>query len=198
VEEQEQFEIKGGSLEKSLNGETQIDLKVIAKEAWDLSKNTKTAVLHGVLLLFFIAIVFAWALQSFFGISDLSVVPQRMMISLKVAGIIVTTPIIATMFLLGISHSVGIRPRFSAILKNVMGSILVILLALLLAAMSDVGSFIGSQISVMLGLVILFYISLATGFSIMLLVEKKLAPSQCVLQSLKVFHKYFNQHNYLK
>jgi hypothetical protein len=191
VEQQKQFEIQGGSLEKSLAGETQLDLKAIAKEAWDVSKNTKTAVLHGVLLLFFIAIAFAWVLQSMFGITDISLVPPRMMISLKVAGIIVTTPIIATMFLIGISHSVGIKPRFLSILKNVMGSILVILLALLLAAMSDVGSLVGSQISVLLGVAVLFYINLATGFSIMLLVEKKLAPSQCVIQSFKVFHKYW-------
>ena len=191
MEEQKQFKIQGGSLEKSLKGETQLDLKAIAEEAWNLSKNTKTVVLHGVLLLFFIAIIFAWILQSWFGISDLSVVPKSMMISLKVTGIIVTTPIIATMFLLGISHSVGIKPRFSTILKNVMGSILVILLALLLAAMSDLGSFVGSQISVLLGVAVLFYINLATGFSIMLLVEKKLAPSQSVILSLKVFHKYW-------
>jgi hypothetical protein len=191
VEQQKQYEIQGGSLEKSLKGETQLDLKEIAEEAWNLSKNTKTAVLHGVLLLFFIAIVFAWILQSIFGISDLSVVPPTLMISLKVAGIIVTTPIIATMFLLGISHSVGIKPKFTSILKNVMGSVLVILLALLLAAMSDVGSFVGSQISVLLGVAVLFYINLATGFSIMLLIEKRLAPSQSVIQSLKVFHKYW-------
>lgn len=191
MEEQQQFEIQGGSLEKSLKGETQLDLKAIAKEAWDVSRNSKTAVLHGVLLLFFMAIFFAWVLQSFFNITDLSVVPPGMMITLKVAGVIVTTPIIATMFLLGISHSVGIKPKFLSILKNVMGSVLVILLALLLTAMSDVGSFVGSQISILLGMFVLFYINLATGFSIMLLIEKKLAPSQCVIQSLKVFHKYW-------
>ncbi len=191
MEEKKQFKIQGGSLEKSLMGETQIDLKAVAKEAWDLSKNTKTAVLHGVLLLFFIALIFAWALQSVFGITDLNIAPPRMIISLKVAGIIVTTPIIATMFLLGISHSVGVKPRFLSILKNVTSSVLVILLALLLAAMSDLGSFVGSQINVLLGMLIIFYINLATGFSIMLLIEKKLAPSQCVVQSLKVFHKYW-------
>jgi uncharacterized membrane protein len=130
-------------------------------------------------------------LQSVFGVSDLSVVPAQMMISLKIVGIVVTTPIIATMFLLGISHSVGIKPRFLSILKNVTGSILVILLALLLAAMSDLGSLVGSQINVLLGVSVIFYINLATGFSIMLLVEKKLAPSQCVVQSFKVFHKYW-------
>lgn len=191
MEEQKQFEIQGGSLEKSLSGETQLDLKAMAKEAWELSKNTKTAVLHGVLLLFFIAIIFAWVLQSVFGITDLNVVPPGMMISLKVAGVIVTTPIIATMFLLGISHSVGIKPRFLTILKSVMGSVLVILLALLLVAISDVGSFVGSQISVLLGMAVLIYTNLATGFSIMLLIEKRLAPSQCVIQSLRVFHKYW-------
>lgn len=191
MEQKKQFKIEGGSLEKSLKGETQLDLKAFSKEAWNLSKNTKTAVLHGVLLLFFICIMFAWALQSVFGITDLSIVPQSMMISLKVAGIIVTTPIIATMFLLGISHSVGVKPRFLSILKNVMGSVLVILLALLLAAMSDLGSFVGSQVNVLLGVSVIFYINLATGFSIMLLIEKKLAPSQCVIQSVKVFHKYW-------
>ena len=191
MEQKKQFKTEGGSVEKSLKGETQLELKAIAKEAWDLSKNTKTAVLHGVLLLFFIAIIFAWALQSIFGITDLSVVPPQMMISLKVAGIIVTTPILASMFLLGISHSVGVKPRFLSILKKVLGSVLVILLALLLAAMSDLGSLVGSQVNVLSGLAVLFYINLATGFSIMLLVEKKLAPSQCVVQSLKVFHKYW-------
>ena len=191
MEQKKHFKTEGGSVEKSLKGETQLELKAIAKEAWDLSKNTKTAVLHGVLLLFFIAMIFAWALQSIFGITDLSIVPPQMMISLKVAGIIVTTPIVATMFLLGISHSVGVKPRFLSVLKKVLGSVLVILLALLLAAMSDLGSLVGSQVNVLSGLAVLFYINLATGFSIMLLVEKKLAPSQCVVQSLKVFHKYW-------
>jgi hypothetical protein len=189
--EQQQFEIKGGSLEKSLKGETQLDLKAMANEAWSLSKNTKTAVLHGVLLLFFIAIVFTWVLQAVLGVTDLNVIPPRMLIALKVAGVIISTPIIATMFLLGISHSVGIKPSFISILKNVLGSVIVILLALLLAAISDLGSLIGSQVSLFFGMSVLCYINLATGFSIMLLVEKQLAPSQCIIQSLKVFHKYW-------
>ncbi len=41
MEQKKQFKTEGGSVEKSLNGETQLDLKAIAKEAWDLSKNTK-------------------------------------------------------------------------------------------------------------------------------------------------------------
>ena len=189
--QQKPFKMRGGSLEKSLKGETKLDLKQIASEAWDLSKNTKAVVLNGVVFLFFIALVFGWLLQSLFGITDLTQVPPQMLLSFKVAGIIVTTPIIATMFILGVSHSVGIKPRFMTVLKGVMGSVLVILLALLLAAIADVGSLIGSQISVVLGLATLAYINFATGFSMMLLIEKRLPPSQAVIQSMQVFHKYW-------
>lgn len=191
MQDNEQYEILGGSLEKSLKGEANIDLKAIAKEAWALSKNTKTAVLHGVLLLFFIAIVFAWILQSVLGVSDLNVVPPSTMLVLKIAGVIVTTPIIAAIFLIGISHSVGMKPQFFTVLKTVLGSILVILLALLLAAMSDLGSLLGSQVNILFGLILLFYVNFATGFAIMLLIEKRLAPSQSIIQSAKVFHKYW-------
>lgn len=191
MQEDEQLEQRGGSLEKSLRGETKFDFRAIAQEAWQLSKNTKGEVLQGVMLLLFVAIVFAWLMQSFFGVSDLNLLPPRMLIGLKVAGVIITTPIIATMFLLGISHSVGIKPRFFSVFKKVLGSVIVILLALLLAAMSDLGSLLGSQVNVSLGFIALFYVNLATGFSIMLLVEKRLPPSQCVLQSVRVFHKYW-------
>lgn len=191
MQDNEQFEIQGGSLEKSLKGEVSLDLKAIAKEAWELSRHTKTPMLQGLLLLFFIAIVFAWILQSVLGFSDLNLVPPSTMLALKVAGVVVTTPIIASIFLIGISHSVGIKPQFFNVLKNILGSVLVILLALLLAAMSDLGSLLGSQINILFGLILLFYINLATGFAIMLLVEKRLAPSQCIIQSAKVFHRYW-------
>ena len=64
-----------------------------------------------------------------------------------------------------------------------MGSALVILLALLVAALTDVGM----RLLILPGL----YLSMGTGFSLMLLVDKKLAPSQAILQSIKVFNKYW-------
>lgn len=191
MQDDEQFEIQGGSLEKSLNGEVKLDFKLLVKEAWELSKNTKTPVLQGMLMLFFIAIFFTWILQSVLGFSDLNSVPPSTMLALKIAGVVVTTPIIAAIFLIGISHSVGVKPEFFTVLKNVLGSVLVILLALLLAAMSDLGSLLGSQVNIMFGIILLFYVNLATGFAIMLLVEKRLAPSQCIIQSAKVFHKHW-------
>ncbi|MGS2720092.1 hypothetical protein [Paraglaciecola aestuariivivens] len=191
MEQQPQFENQGGDIEKSLNGEVRLDLKRIAKEAWQLSKTRKEPYIQGILLLFFVALIFASIIQGMLGVSDLQALPADTVMMLKLVGVVVTTPIIASIFLVGISHSVGVKPQFFTVLKQVIGSLLVILLALLLAAIADLGSILGAQVNVIVSTLVLLYINLATGFAIMLLVEKKWRPSQCVIQSIKVFNRYW-------
>lgn len=183
MEEQQQFEIQGGSLEKSLNGETQLDLKTIAREAWDLSKERKSEILQGAMLIVFVGMFIFWALLAYFDVSDLTQVPAKMEITFQILLIVFSTPIIVAMLLIGMFHSVGIKPTFIALLKHAMGSALVILLALMVAALTDVGM----RLLILPGI----YLSMGTGFSLMLLVDKKLAPSQAILQSIKVFNKYW-------
>jgi hypothetical protein len=183
VEEQKQFEIQGGSLEKSLSGETQLDLKAIAKEAWNLSKERKSEILQGAMLIVFVGMFIFWGLLSYFDVSDLTQLPPKMEITFQILLIVFSTPIIVAMLLIGMSHSVGIKPTFITLLKHAMGSALVILLALMVAALTDVGM----RLLILPGL----YLSMGTGFSLMLLVDKKLAPSQAILQSIKVFNKYW-------
>lgn len=183
MEEKKQFEIQGGSLEKSLNGETQLDLKVIAKEAWDLSKERKSEILQGAMLIIVVAMVIFWGLLFYFDVSDLTQVPPKMEMTFQILLIIFSTPIIVAMLLIGMYHSVGVKPSFIALLKYALGSALVIVLALLVAALTD----IGMRLLILPGL----YLSIATGFSLMLLVDKKLAPSQAIMQSIKVFNKYW-------
>ncbi|WP_158968884.1 hypothetical protein [Paraglaciecola sp. L3A3] len=188
--EEQKFEVIGGSLDKSLRGETQLDLKELARESWELTKNRKSEVLQGVLFLFFIAIILAWALQSVFGVTNIETAPPRLLMMIKVAGIIVTAPIIASMLMLGISHSVGSKPPFFLLLKKVLSSVLVILLTLAIAAFTDLSSSLISSVNVLVGFIVLIYLGMATGFSMMLLVEKKLAPSQTIIQSFKVYNRY--------
>lgn len=188
--EEQKCEVIGGSLEKSLKGETKLDLKALANEAWELTKNRKSEVLQGVLFIFFIALVLAWALQSVFGVTNIETAPPRILMVIKIAGIIATAPIVATMLLLGISHSVDSRPPFLLLLKKVLSSMLVILLTLAIAALSDLSSSLVSSVNGLIGFIVLIYLGMATGFSIMLLVEKKLPPSQTIIQSFKVYNRY--------
>jgi uncharacterized membrane protein len=183
VEEEKQFEIQGGSLEKSLNGETRIELNAIFKEAWELSKNRKSEILQGAMLILVVTMFIFWGLLYYFDVSDLTQVPPKMEITFQILFIVFSTPIIVAMLLVGMYHSVGVKPSFIALLKYSLGSALVILLALLVAALTD----IGMRLLILPGL----YLSMATGFSLMLLVDKKLAPSQAILQSIKVFNQYW-------
>ncbi len=189
--QQQEYQNQGGSLEQSLKGEVKLDLKAIAIEAWSRSKTSKAPFIQGILLLLFIALLFASFIQGFLGVEDINGLPADTLLILKILGVVVTTPIIASIFLIGIYHSVGLSPQFFTVFKQVLGSVLVILLALLITAMADLGSLLGSQINLLMGMLLLFYINLATGFAIMLLVEKKWPPSQCVIQSVKIFNRYW-------
>ena len=131
MEEKKQFEIQGGSLEKSLNGETQLDLKAIAKEAWDLSKERKSEILQGAMLIIVDChVYFLGDYCHYFDVSDLTQVPPKMEMTFQILLMIFTTPIIVAMLLIGMYHSVGVKPSFIALLKYALGSALVILLAL--------------------------------------------------------------------
>ncbi|MDU0355084.1 hypothetical protein RS130_15305 [Paraglaciecola aquimarina] len=188
--EEQKFEVIGGSLEKSLNGETRLDLKALAKEAWDLTKDRKYEVMQGVIFIFFIGILLSIVIQSFFGVTDIQTASPEVSMMVKIIGIVITAPIIATMLLLGISHSVGSKPPFLVLFKKILGSVLVILLTLAIAVLTDLSSALASSVSVLIGYIVLVYLGMATGFSMMLLVEKNLAPSQTIIQSFKVYNRF--------
>ena len=189
--EDEKFKVIGGSLEKSLNGQTKLDLKAIAQEAWDLSKKGKTEVMQGVMLLIFIVIVFAWVLQNVLGISEVSDITPRTKVAMGFIFTAISAPIMAAMLLLGMSQSVGLKPAFIPLLKRALSSLLVILLALLLSILVDISGQVLSLASLVFGYTAVLYLTMATGFSMMILIEKKLPPSQTIIQSFKVFNKHW-------
>lgn len=189
--EDEKFEVIGGSLEKSLNGQTKLNLKTHMEEAWELSKNGKAEILQGVMLLMFVFMLLFWVLQNYFDANDIAALPASFQITLKLGLIIITAPILAAMLLLGISQSVGVKPTFIPLLKQALGSVVIILLALLVSILVDLGSQILSMAGVALGIAASIYLGMGTGFSMMLLVEKKLAPSQTIIQSFRVFNRHW-------
>lgn len=188
--EKPEFEVLGGSLEKSLRGETQLNLKTLAQEAWQLTSDRKSEVLQGVIFIVFMGIILAFILQGVFGVTDINTASTNVLMATRVVLIIITAPIIASMLMLGISHSVGSKPPFFLLLKRVLGSMLVILLTLAIAAFTDVSSSLVSSINPLVGFILLMYLGMATGFSMMLLVEKNLPASQTIIQSFKVYNRY--------
>lgn len=180
---QNEYHTIGGSIEQSLQGKAKIDLAALAKESWALTKNAKSGLLQGAMIIVLLGLLLISGLQQWFEVEDWATASPKVRLILQISLTILTAPFIAAMLMIGISHSVGEKPTFSLVLKKVINSALVILLALLVSVLVD----LGFALFLLPGI----YLGLATGFSMMLYIEKQLAPSQAILQSIKVFNHYW-------
>lgn len=182
---QDEFHTLGGSVEASLQGKVKLDLRALAKEAWALTQSGKGGLLQGAMIIVLLGLLLVSGMQQLFGIEDWATAPPKTRLIMQICLTILTAPFVAAMLMIGISHSVGEKPSFSLVLKKVINSALVILLALLVSVLVD----LGFALFLLPGI----YLGLATGFSMMLYIEKQLPPSQAILQSLKVFNRYWSQ-----
>ena len=180
---QDDFHNIGGSLEQSLEGKTKIDLKALGQEAWSLTQTAKGPLLQGAIIILLLGLILISGLQHLFAIEDWTVASPRARLILQVCLTVLTAPFVAAMLMIGISHSVGEKPALSLVVTKVINSAVVILLALLVSVLID----LGFALFLLPGI----YLGLATGFSMMLYIEKRVAPSQAILQSIKVFNRYW-------
>lgn len=173
----------GGNIENSLQGKANIELKSLAKEAWHLSQTAKSGLLQGAVIVVVLGLCLISVLQNIFSIDDWSLAPSRVRLILQISLTIITAPFLAAMLMTGMSHSVGEKPPFSLVLKKVINSALIILVALLLSFLVD----LGFALFLLPGI----YLGLATGFSMMLYIEKHVTPRQAIMLSIKVFNRYW-------
>lgn len=180
-----EYENVGGSIENSLQGKANLDMKTLAKEAWVLCQTRKGSLLQGALLIFAIVLLCMAILEQIFDVQDWATAPPNVQLTLQIVVTIITAPLVAAMFMTGISHSVGERPAFSMVLRRIINSALVIFIAVMVLGMV----YLGFALFLLPGI----YLGLATGFSMMLYVEKQLPPSQAIIQSIRVFNRYWIQ-----
>lgn len=173
----------GGNIESSLQGHTKLDLKVIAKEAWILTQTAKSGLLQGSVIVVALSLLLVMLLQNIFNVEDWATAPPRVRLMLQISVTVITAPVVAALFMLGMSHGVGEKPSFPIVLKRVINSAVVILIALLVSFLVD----LGFTLFLLPGI----YLGFATGFSMMLYIEKQLPPSQAIIQSIKIFNRYW-------
>ena len=173
----------GGNLEQAQKGEIKLDLKSSLEEAWKLSQNTKRALLQGAMFIFALGFLLILLLQNWFDVSNLQEAPLSMRLSLNILLTVISAPLITAMMLMGMGHSVGRSTAFFQVVKPLLGSVLLVLAALMIAAIVD----IALTLLILPGL----YLSMATGFTLPLIIDKKLPPSQAIMASIKVFNQYW-------
>ncbi|MFT4939948.1 MAG: putative membrane protein [Paraglaciecola sp.] len=175
----------GGNIQCALNGESVVDLKAAIEEAWLLTKNTKAAILQGVFftISFTLLLIVLW--QGWFNIDDWEQAPVSLRVGLNLLITVMSAPLLTALMLMGMAHSIGRTAHFMPLVKRLAGSVLLVLAAIMITALVNVGM----TLLLLPGV----YLAMATGFSLPLLVEKKLSPSKSIILSLKVFNIYWRQ-----
>lgn len=173
----------GGDINQSLSGDTQLDLNACVKEGWLLSKRHFYRILQGALFTLGLILLLLMLIGRFVSIEELQNPSVSLSFGLNLLFTLITTPLITALMMMGIGHSVGLQVAFMSLVKRMAGSAMLIFCALMLGALVNLG----------LGLYILpgIYLAMSTGFTLILLVEKKYRPSQAILVSMRVFNRYW-------
>ena len=181
--EQQNKHTQGGNIDKTLIGETILDLSACAKEGWTLSKQHFYSILQGGLFTLGMILLLLMLIGHFVSIDDLQKPSVSLSFGLNLLFTLITTPLITALMMMGISHSIGLKTTFIGLVKRLVASAMLIFCALMLGALVN----LGIALYILPGI----YLAMSTGFALVLLVEKKYRPSQAILMSMRVFNRYW-------
>ncbi|NQY65884.1 MAG: hypothetical protein HRT38_19795 [Alteromonadaceae bacterium] len=180
----------GGSIEKALKGEYQIDVASVLKEAWGYTKKSRASINMGLLFSLGLGMIASFFVGSFLGgIEEAAKDPQSfMMINIVITLII--WPFLAGVEMMGVFHAIGIKTDFKLTFAFLKRGSWVAVCALLTSLIIS----LGVNLFVLPGL----YLAVALSLTIPLVVEKRMSPLKaiklCILatrfQWFKIFTLY--------
>jgi hypothetical protein len=177
---EDKIEVVGGSLEKTLNGETQLVFKQLLAEAWKITAYTKGVLLQSVLLIFCLAMVLVVIGLRIFAVEDLQNIPTDVGLFLDMLLTGLTAPLITAVMMMGINHSIGLRSQPRMLFNYLSKGAWLAITALMVSVFIQLG------ITLILPGI---YLAAACSFALPLLVEKELRPAQAILTSIRAFNK---------
>ncbi len=185
--------ILGGSIEKAMTGQVELSPVSVLQEAW---KNTIThfftfspAIL---LLTFSYMAIFFIALQvqlgdptilfkAFLGETELTTTISYAAFVAGLSAQVIVSPLTAGASLMGMSHAAGLKCSSNYIFKGMASAGMVALVTILSEVLQGL-------VNIYLPMVAL-YLSMAFGFAILLVCEKKVPPLKALLYSFRATNK---------
>lgn len=167
----------GSNPEKALQGDYQLNVVEIFKEAWDLTKVNKQPIISGLFFIVMIGMAFSLVASDYLGgMEEVLANPEKQMIINLVATVILW-PFIAGIEMMGISHAVGIKTKTSYVFSFLKRSALIAITALIVTSITSIGF--------SLFLIPGIYLSVALSLTVPLIVEKGMTPIAAIVLSLK-------------
>lgn len=175
----------GGSIEKAVQGEYEIDIKNVLSEAWQLTKTSRAAINIGLSTSIFLGVIVAF-IASFYlgGIENVLNDPQATMI-LNIVVTLVIWPFLAGVEMMGVLQSIGMKVKATLIFTFLKRGSWVAICALLTSILIS----LGIQLLVIPGI----FLGVTLSLTIPLVVEKKMTPMQAINISIRALRFKFFQ-----
>ena len=168
----------GGSIKSALEGEFNIDVQSILKEAWGKSLTSRLSINLGLLFIFFLALFISFITSSSLGGIEVVLANTETSLLLNVLVTLLIWPFMAGIEMMGVFHSVGIKTQTKLIFAFLRRGSWVAICALLTSLMIS----IGFQLLILPGI----FLAVSLSLTIPLVVDKKLSPFQAIVLSIKV------------
>ena len=168
----------GGNLDSALKGEYQLHVKEIIQEGWALTKQGKSVILLGVLIVMLVAFVCTSIAFTVLGTYDLNEFSSSQRFLLDISLTVLISPFIAAITMAGVSNSIGAVSQSSFLFHFVPRIVVLSVASVLVSAVVQ----LGILLLVLPGL----FLAMATSFTIPLLLDKGLTPARAMMISIKV------------
>jgi hypothetical protein len=187
VEERSVLQV-GGSLDKAVKGEYNIDVKAVLKEAWTNTSKSRISMNVGLLFTISIGVVITLIVSSYLGGIEVVFQDQQSSALLNILVTLVVYPFLVGVEMMGIFHAVGLKTNAKLVFAFLKRGSWVAISALLTSTLVTMG--------ITLFVVPGIYLAVALSLVLPLVVEKRLSPLKAITLSLQAtrfqWFKLFN------
>jgi len=175
----------GGSIERALKGDYQIDVKAILTESWQQTLKSRLAINLGLLFSLVLGMLVSFVASSYLGgIENVLVDPQAGML-LNVVVTVAIWPFMAGVEMMGVQHAVGMKTNVKMIFAFLTRASWVVLCALVTSVLISVGF----QLFILPGI----FLAVTLSLTVPLVIEKKMMPMKAIVLSVKALrYKFFS------
>jgi hypothetical protein len=175
----------GGSIERALKGDYEIDVKAILTESWQQTLKSRLAINLGLLFSLVLGMLVSFVASSYLGgIDNVLADPQAGML-LNVVVTVAIWPFMAGVEMMGVQHAVGMKTHAKMTFAFLTRASWVILCALLTSVLIS----FGFQLFIIPGI----FLAVTLSLTVPLVIEKKMMPMKAIVLSIKALRfKFFS------
>lgn len=174
----------GGSIERALKGDYQIDVKAILTESWQQTLKSRLAINLGLLFSLVLGMLVSFVASSYLGGIEMVLADPQAGMLLNIVVTVAIWPFMAGVEMMGVQHAVGMKTHAKMTFSFLTRASWVVLCALFTSVLIS----LGFQLFILPGI----FLAVTLSLTIPLVIEKKMMPVKAVILSIQALRfKFF-------